>query len=195
MKITIQCPDCGTKYTVDQKFEGRKLTCKKCELKFTITAGPMTPQVAARSSASPATRPEPVPPVPDDVYGLADEPVPARVRNATAAGSSSRTDDDEPKTLPRPGSTTPLTEAQKRNIAKRADKIEKSKPFRSNAAFGVSFGTVLAIALFGWRVQRALTKAERITKRNQAIQTASAEIVDLKALAAETDHDVMVRAA
>ena len=92
--------------------------------------------------------------------------------------------------LPRPGSAKPLTEAQKKSIAKRADKIEKSKPFRSNAAFGVSFGTVLAIALFGWRVQRALTKAERIAKRNQAIQTAPAEVVDLKAHAAETDEDV-----
>ena len=192
MKITIQCPDCGTKYTVDQKFEGRKLTCKKCELKFAIAAGPAAaPLVAARTSSSPGTRPESVPPIPEDVYGLAEEPVPARARGVTAAGSSSNSDDDdEPMPLARPGSTKPLTEAQKKSIAKRADKIEKSKPFRSNAAFGVSFGTVLAIALFGWRVQRALTKAERIAKRNQAIQTAPAEVVDLKAHAAEIDQDV-----
>jgi hypothetical protein len=188
MKLTIQCPDCGTKYTVDQKFEGRKLTCKKCELKFTIAAGPAAaPVVAARSSSSPATRPEPVP---DNVYGLAEEPIRARARDAAAAGSSSNRDDDEPMPLPRPGSTKPLTETQKKSIAKRADKIEKSKPFRSNAAFGVSFGTVLAISLFGWRVQRALTKAERVAKRNQAIQTASAEVVDLKSYAVEIDEDV-----
>ena len=99
-------------------------------------------------------------------------------------------DDDETRPLARPGSTTPLTDAQKKKIAKRADKIEKSRPFRSNAAFGVSFGTVFVIALFGWRVQRALTKAERIAKRNQAIQTAPAEVVDPKAYAAEIDQDV-----
>ena len=101
---------------------------------------------------------------------------PCAPRGETAAVSSSN-HDDEPIPLPRPGSAKPLTEAQKKSIAKRADKIEKSKPFRSNAAFGVSFGTVLAIALFGWRVQRALTKAERIDKRNQAIQTAPEEVV------------------
>jgi hypothetical protein len=110
---------------------------------------------------------------PDDVYGLAEDPLPSPRTTPsfedTLPKSTSTADEDKP--LRRPGAYQPMSAAQKKKIAKRADKIDKSKPYRSNAAFGVSFGTVLAIALFGWRVHRTVTRVNRIAGDNEAVQS------------------------
>ena len=70
----------------------------------------------------------------------------------------------------RPKAYKPLSEAKKKQIAKRAAKIERSRP--SNAAFGVSFGAVLSFALIGWRVYRVLNGIQKAAGQFNAVQTA-----------------------
>ncbi len=84
----------------------------------------------------------------------------------------------------------PLTDAQKKKIAKRAAKIEKTRV--SNATVGVSFAAVLAFALFGWRIYRILNKFERVATRANAVHSATDEdfAFDPKAAAAEMDKQV-----
>jgi hypothetical protein len=81
-----------------------------------------------------------------------------------------------------------LTAAQKKKIAKRADKIDRTKG--TTATVGVSFGTVLAIALFGWRIHTRLERGRRAADRLNAAQTAPAELVDPKAILASVDQQV-----
>jgi hypothetical protein len=144
-------------------------------------------------TSAPVPKEEPAAPALEDIYGLAEDPLPPRSRAAdpALANQGPASPEDEVKPI-RPGAYKPMSEAKKKKIAKRADKIEKSKPYRSNAAFGVSFGTVLAIALFGWRIQRALTRAERMAYRADALASAPEEPapLDPKAAAAEADQEV-----
>jgi hypothetical protein len=81
-----------------------------------------------------------------------------------------------------------LTAAQKKKIAQRADKIDRTKG--TTATVGVSFGTVLAIALFGWRIHTRLERGRRAADRLNASQTAPAELVDHKAILAAVDKQV-----
>jgi hypothetical protein len=79
----------------------------------------------------------------------------------------------------------PLTAAQKKKIAKRADKIDRTKA--TTAGVGVSFGAVLAIALFGWRMHGRLNRASRSLERLRANQSAPAEVGDPAVMFAEVD--------
>ncbi len=82
----------------------------------------------------------------------------------------------------------PLSEAKKKQIAKRAAKADRMKP--SNATLGVSFGTVLAIALIGWRVHRIFTRFERAAARANAAQAATDEDFDPRVILVEMDKAV-----
>jgi predicted Zn finger-like uncharacterized protein len=190
MKVDVRCPGCGAKYSLDETLLGRKLKCKKCQRTFKVEASIAEGHGNSQSSAPAAAQRKPEKVVPEDVYGLDEAPLPPR-RDNQSGGSAATESSEDRFTLPRrPGSTAPLTEAQKKKIAKRADRIERSKPFHGQAAFGVSFAAVFAIALFGWRVHRQLTKAERLANRNRAAQSAPAEVLDLKGYFAEVDEDV-----
>src|SRR5262249_19310899 len=65
---------------------------------------------------------------------------------------------------------------------------DRSKP--TTATVGVSFGVVLAIALFGWRIHRRINRGIRAAERLNAAQTAPAELVDHKAMLAQMDKQV-----
>ena len=127
-----------------------------------------------------------------DVYGLDEEPEAPRpqVRSAVETSSASAGGDDSGPLPDRLKSYQPLTAAQKKEIAKRAVKIEKTKV--SNATVGVSFGVMLAIALFGWRIYRVLNRFERAANRANAAQTAPGEFLafDPKSAADATDKEV-----
>jgi hypothetical protein len=89
--------------------------------------------------------------------------------------------------LPRREQYKPLSEKKKKQISKRADKLDRMKP--SNAGIGISFGAVLAFALIGWRFYRIMHRAERAAARANAVQSAPGdeEVIDLKSFMAEMD--------
>jgi hypothetical protein len=126
-----------------------------------------------------------------DVYGLEDEPPapagrggPVSPSEASVQNGSTSAESDPP--LPRRDQFKPLSEKRKKQIAKRADKLNRMKP--SNAGIGISFGAVLAFALIGWRFYRIMHRFERAAARAHAVESAPAGVVvDLKTFLADMD--------
>jgi hypothetical protein len=95
---------------------------------------------------------------------------------------------------PRLGEYKPLSESKKKKIRKRADRLDKMRSY-SGTTIGVSFGTVLTIALFGWRMYRVLNIFKPDPSRNQIFLSAPGEPVDFKAAIAEADRQIARRIA
>ncbi len=180
--IRFRCPACGKSYATPAGLAGKKIRCKSCGGGVRVPGGPApslapastatAPSPAAPERARKVTTPPSTPPPPPapsvDIYGLDEAPMPAR---AAAGGAPGRGDDsdllaparpgpvaDETALPPRAGASAPLSAAQKKKIQKRADKLEKTRPSFAGAGMGVSFGTILAITLFGWRLYRISQK-------------------------------------
>ena len=66
----------------------------------------------------------------------------------------------------------PMTDAKRKKIEKRVKKVEKTKTSYAGAAYGVSFGTVLAISLFTWRIYRTVNKIGRLASSANAVASA-----------------------
>lgn len=230
MSIKVYCAGCDRNYLLDDKFAGRKVTCKKCGQALQLPeaeAGLQPPQAGPEETvgfpcdgcgktyrtpsrlagkkivckecgetiviparATPARSAAPAGPPALDLYGFDDDPSPA--------GSTSRAVPDdgivrdtggETDALPRPGDAKPLSEAKKKQIAKRAAKADRAKPSYGGATYGVSFGAVLFVALLGFRVYRTVNRFSRAADRMNA---ASAP-VDLspRALAAAEDEEAV----
>jgi ribosomal protein S27E len=193
-KLSVACDQCGKAHWVAAEHVGKKTTCKGCGAVFRIQAGAAAPvrSEPARPSAARSRAPESPPPPDVDVYGLDEPPEAPRAQASPAveASSASPNGDDSASLPKRIGAYKPLTAAQKKKIAKRAAKIEKTKV--SNATVGVSFGAVLAIALFGWRIYRVVHRFERAAKGIDAAQTAPGDVVELdpKSAADAVDKEV-----
>ena len=197
--LRFSCDQCGKHHMISAEHAGKKTICVKCGSKIRIPGGsPST--VSAKSKSVPASsKPAAVrtsaqespPPGGLDLYGLEDGPAAPLPRSAGApseafAAGRSGSDDDVPP--PAPLNYKPLSEAKKKQIAKRAAKADRMKP--SNATLGVSFGTVLAIALIGWRVHRIFTRFERAAARANAAQAATDEDFDPRVILVEMDKAV-----
>ena len=134
---------------------------------------------------------DPTTPVDLDVFGLQEESIGPPISGSIPSESpidSGRSNEDSPSVPARLKPYKPLSESKKKQIAKRAAKIDRSKP--STAAFGVSFGAVLTFALIGWRIYRILNGIQRAAARADAFQSAPADIdaFDAGTTAAETDR-------
>jgi len=201
--IRFLCNGCGKSYSTPQHLAGKRIPCKKCGQVITIPGGTTTAvketaKGGSRSAAKPALRLGDDGPPPLDLFGLDDEPATAGKRPAgdgilavvdtpPAAGDAG---DDAP-VLPRGGSTAPLSEAKKKQIARRAAKIDRMKPSYGGAAVGVSFGTVFAIALFGWRMYRTVHRVTRLAGVAGAAVAAPGDVnFDPKTLAAAADKEI-----
>jgi hypothetical protein len=194
-KLRVECEHCGKGHWVSAEHNGKKTVCQNCGAMFRIVIGRTAP-VRSESARPPSGRDvDPGSSAHDelDVYGLKEEPVVplsgggARSEDSAATGSGS--DDSAP--LPsRLKPYKPLSESQKKKIAKRAAKIEKTKA--SSATVGVSFGAVLAFALIGWRIYRIFNRIERAANRANAEQSAPAEVfaVDPTTAMAKMDKEV-----
>jgi hypothetical protein len=138
--------------------------------------------------------PPPTAPPELDVYGLEDEPPAGAGGGGRGPLSDSTLHLDSTSAvpeemLPRRDHYQPLTEKKKKKVNQRADKLNLLKP--SNAGVGVSFGAVLAIALFGWRMYRIMHRFERAAAWANAAQSAPAdEAFDPRAFIAEMDKEV-----
>jgi hypothetical protein len=176
---------------------GKKTVCKKCGELFRIRVGEAAPvrSDSAKSASGRGIVPDSPAPSDLDVYGLDEQPAEARTTNGSPVEDSSASSggDGAVPPPPRMKAYKPMTEAQKKKIAKRAAKIEKTKV--SNATVGVSFGAVLAIALFGWRIYRVVHRIERAANRANAAQSAPGDIdsFDPKTIADAMDKDVAER--
>ena len=237
MTITIQCPSCGKPYAVNEKYAGRRITCKQCGEMVRITTSEVAPKLrvecehcskghwvsaehvgkktvckncgamfrisesgtsSARNESSRSTSgrdadPESAALANLDVYGLNEEPIAPRNEGGSLSDEPAATGPTREDSSPLPGRLKPykpLSDAQKKKIAKRAEKIERSKA--SSATVGVSFGAVLAFALIGWRMYRIFNRIERAVNRADAVQSAPGEVivVDPKTMAAEIDKEV-----
>jgi DNA-directed RNA polymerase subunit RPC12/RpoP len=198
--LRYSCDQCGKAYAISPEHAGKKTVCAKCGVKFRIPGGSpstvSTKSASAATSSKPATEPVPAqespPPVDLDIYGLEEEPVAPLPRSAgstseTSASNRSVSADAIPPP-PRMKDYRTLSEAKKKQIAKRAAKVDRMKT--SNATFGVSFGAVFLIALVGWRVYRVLNRFERAAARANALQSATEEDFDPKAFLVEADKAV-----
>jgi len=173
MPISVACP-CGARLKTKDENAGRSLKCPKCGEPVRVPAA-AAPQTEA---------------VPDDIYGLDDEPASrpsARSDDLFASSPSAPSSAAVEEKLPPRAGYTPMTEEKKKKIAKRAAKVEKSKPSFAGAGIGVSIGTVLAIAFFGWRIYRVTNSVRRAF--NEANAEASAP-ADPKAEAKELDQQL-----
>jgi hypothetical protein len=199
--LRFSCDQCGKPYVISPEHAGKKTICVKCGVKFRIPGGSpstvSTKSASAPSPSKPAAVPVPAqessPPVDLDVYGLAEEPVapPPRPAGSPSEGSGSNRSVSEDAIPPPPRTTAykPLSEAKKKQIAKRAATRDRMMP--SNASMGVSFGAVLAIALFGWRIYRRVDRSiERAAERANAAQTATVEDFDPKVILVVADKAV-----
>jgi hypothetical protein len=135
-------------------------------------------------SAAPKPRPKPADPASDDVFGFNDEPFLPR----TQPGARPAHDTALEEKLPSRAGYEPMTEVKKKKIAKRAAKIDKQKPSFAGAGLGVSLGTVLAIALFGWRIYRVTHRVNRAL--NNVNASAPNDPAVEKAIAAETNRAI-----
>ncbi len=156
----------------------RRPSARRCGSTFRIQSGENATERSdsARPSSGRDGVSEAPAPVNLDVYGLNEDAM-APLSRGSPLGESSPTshDSDGPAPLPsRLKPYQPLSESQKKKIAKRAAKIEKTKA--SSATVGVSFGAVLAFALIGWRIYRIFNRIERAANRANAEQSAPAEI-------------------
>jgi len=192
---------------ISPEHAGKKTVCSQCGVKFRIPGGgsPVVASTSAQRSSTSAATPAPpapvktaatpAPPAPDelDVYGLEEEPSPTATRGAPgsppeASVQSGSTSAESDPPLPRRDLYKPVSEKKKKQIVKRADKLDRLKP--TNAGIGISFGAVLAIALIGWRLYRIMHRFERAAARANAAQ--SAPVLDaaaLKTFLAEMDKE------
>ena len=158
--LRYACDQCGTPYAISPEHAGKKTICSKCGLKFRIPGGGSPSTVSTKSASAPASsKPATVavparespPPIDLDIYGLDEEPVALLPRSAGSAAEASASNraanEADIPPPPRMKAYTPLSEGKKKQIAKRAAKLERMKP--SNATIGVSFGAVLAVSSGG----------------------------------------------
>ena len=199
--IRFRCIGCGKSMTAPAHLAGKKVTCKSCgQTGLKVPGGP-TP-TAAPAKPGPARAREPVAAGPPavDPYGLdespaapppraggADDlvpPIPGRARPSPGPCRM--------ETLPSRKAFEPMTAEKKKRINKRADKVNKERPSFAGAGIGVSFGSIIAITLFGWRLYRIGHKVTRgLEDRPAAVAPFEAGVsFDPKAAAAEGDQEV-----
>jgi hypothetical protein len=186
--LRFKCGNCGKGYKISSEHAGKKTICSECGAEVRIPWGdsPAEANKSAQGSAPPTAAEL-------DVYGLEDAP-PA---SAGGGGQGSLSDStlqldstnaESAEALPRRDHYQPLTEKKKKKINQRADK--RDRLMSTNAGVGVSFGAVLAIALFGWRLYRIMHRFERAAARANAEQSAPEHVViDFKTLVAENDKE------
>lgn len=177
MPISVAC-SCGVRLKTKDENAGRSLKCPKCGNPIRVPA----------ASASATAQPKAAEAAPADIYGLDDEPVSRSSEGSdgiyASSPSSSSSAATEEKLPPRAG-YTPMTDAKKKKIAKRAAKVDKEKPSFAGAGIGVSFGTVLLIAFIGWRIYRVGRTVHRVVNAVNASAAA-----DPKADAKEMDQEI-----
>lgn len=181
MPISVACT-CGVRLKTKDANAGRSLRCPKCGEKIRV------PGSAPVATSAPAGKPPASDPVPDDVYGLDEAPAPAVASRTPGNVSGAGADAAAEEKLPPRAEYGPLSEAKKKKIAKRAEKIDKTKPSFAGASVGVSLATVLAIALFGWRIYRVTHRFGRAMDRMNA--TAEVDPSDDKVTAADVEPSI-----
>jgi ribosomal protein S27E len=199
--IRFRCDGCGKALAAPAHLAGKKITCKACGRTGIKIPGSPPSTSPAPSKPRPAAAPEPAisGPAAVDLYGLDEaspSPQPTRGGDDLFADSGAnptvvRTASEE-ALPPRNKMFEPMSAEKKKKVNKRADKINKEKPSFAGAGMGVSFGTIIAITLFGWRLYRI---GHRVTRGLDDPPVAAAgfepgEKLDPKAMAAETDRDV-----
>lgn len=211
--IRFRCPGCGKALAAPAHLAGKKITCKSCGLTgLKIPGGPASsPSIPAPAPAPTPAKPRPTPgqdpfaagPSAIDLYGLDEAPQSPTPRPRGAgddlfadsvarpavAGTAS-----EEALPPRAGAFEAMTAEKKKKINKRADKIAKASPSFAGAGMSVSFGTIIAITLFGWRLYRIGHRVTRgLDNDKEPVAVAPFEpgpAPDPKAAAAEGDRDV-----
>jgi ribosomal protein S27E len=195
--IRFRCEGCGKTYATPSRLAGKTIACKSCGKQLKIPGEPVSsgPSTASARRPSPATAPKPAAPPPPDIFGFEDEPLPPRAGHPPAGDGESRSRPvvDEGAPPPRAGGFQPLSQEQKKKIARRAAKVDKSKTSYAGAGFGVSFGTVLMITLFCFRWYNRISN--RIDRhRHDANRSAPANprgsAVDSPTTAAESDRSI-----
>ncbi len=196
--LRAECPDCGKSYKIPSEFAGKKIVCSSCKAKFRIPDdGSSAPKSkSAERSSKPSAAAVPPPPAGLDIYGLDEEPVAGTMPGSGASTSQARLQtgsvgegSDSQPALPRREGYKPLSEKKKKQIRKRADKLDRLKP--SSAGLGISFGAVLAFALIGWRIYRVVNRFERAAARPNAAQSAAVDVdFDPARFLAEMDKEV-----
>jgi DNA-directed RNA polymerase subunit RPC12/RpoP len=183
--LRAKCPDCGKSYSISSELAGKKIVCSNCKAKFRIadpgSSAPMSKSAERSSKPSAAVEAAPPPPADLDVYGLDESPVAPTVPGSGVAQPEAplktgpvRAGSDSEPGLPRREGYKPLSDKKKKQIRKRADKLDRLKP--STAGVGISFGAVLAFALIGWRVYRVVHRFERAAARANAAQSAPEDV-------------------
>jgi ribosomal protein S27E len=180
-RVRVECDDCGKGHWVSAENAGKKTFCKNCGTLFRIPEG-VTASVrteTARHSSRQLVDPDVDVPADLDVFGLKDEapePIHGVDSLRTMPAPTDSAGGGSPSLPSRLKPYKPLSAAKKKQIARRAAKIDRSRP--STAAFGVSFGAVLTFALIGWRVYRILNGIQRAAARVDAFQAAPADVDD-----------------
>ncbi len=173
MPISVIC-SCGARLKTKDENAGRSFNCPKCGQSLSVPA----------AGSAVKAKPKAAEPTPDDLFGFNDEPVLPRAQ----AGARPAGEAVAEEKLPSRAGYEPMTDAKKKKIAKLAAKVEKSKPTFGGASMGVSLGTVLAIALFGWRIYRVTTKVNRAFNPVEA--SAEFDPADLKEIAAQVNKGI-----
>jgi dienelactone hydrolase len=142
MSIAYRCGQCGKQYTLGDEVAGRRVKCKQCGTIARVPAATPPPQM--------------------DVYGLDDEPAP----KASAAPAPSSFDEEELPPPPRAGMPPkPKTKAERKAFEKRVKARDRELPSFTQPLFGISFGAVLAVSLFMWKMYRAVVRPLRVLNR------------------------------
>ena len=209
--IRFRCDGCGKSLSAPAHLAGKKITCKSCGRTGLKIPGGSASTAPASTPAPAPVKPRPVAglepfaadPSAIDLYGLEEAPSPPMPRpggggdelfadsGATPAVAKSKSASGE-ALPPRAGAFEAMTAEKKKKINKRADKITKAGPSFAGAGLSASFGTIIAITLFGWRLYRIGHKVTRGLD-DPPIAAAPFEAgvpLDPKAAAAEGDRDV-----
>jgi hypothetical protein len=136
----------------------------------------------------------PAAPAPADIYGFDEEPVAAKSGASSVVELDARSGPDEGEMLPTRVGAETMSAAKKKQVAKRAAKTDRMRPSFAGAGMGASFGSILVVALIGWRVYRVVHRVGRIAGHVAVVGAADSDDVPTaearRTMAAELDKDV-----
>ena len=185
--IRLTCDSCGKSYNLPAHLGGKRGRCKACGHDMMIPAAQKA--VAGLELGAMA-------PPPPDIYGL-DESSTAPMRKGipgdgafsdAPSPAAARSEVDENALPPRAG-YEPMTDAKRKQIARRAAKAQSSRSF-SGTGMGVSFGTVLMITLLLGRFYFRFQRGARIADNLNTAIAAPADVELHLPTVAELDKEI-----
>jgi hypothetical protein len=170
--IPFRCDGCGKTFQAPLHMAGKSGTCKACGQAIRIPAAAGAAATAAAPRPKAAALAQVATPPPADIYGFDDGPSSAPTGKGREVELDGHSSSSKEEALPQRLDYKPLSAEKKKQIAKRAAKIDRSMPSYAGAGMASVGSVILVVALIGWRAYRI---AHRVTRLGGALAVATAD--------------------